>query len=298
MKQLNLNGPEVLELSMEMENIKSNLGDFFNNIYREISICANNLVDEETGKSVLIDKVDKLRMKCMACSNALIVHLGTISEFVEEQVKEYSASTEEAEEAINNLVGKIESLLGSVQTGEVYSGGSSSGASNPQDFTDQVALINGKVNYEELVTSQLSTQEQYDTMDKCYKFFKEKGLNEEETAAILGYMIYTSKYDLTAKNPNSSAMGLLQWLDDRYPSDWSLDTQLNYIWDGLNSNPLKAQGITTVLDEMNKCQTVDGASRTFAIYYQGSGTSLPNNIAANLGEGVYYYYHNKALSQE
>lgn len=297
MKQLNLNGSEVIELSMEMENIKSNLADIFNNIYREITFCANNLVDEETGKSVLNNNVDKLRMKCMACCNALIVHLGNIGEFVEEQVKEYSASTEDAQNAVTNLISKIESLLSGVESGNIY-GNASSSNSNPADFKDQVALANGKINYEQLVTSQINTPEQYETMDKCYEFFKEKGLNEEETAAILGYMIYTSKFDLTAKNQGSSATGLLQWLDDRWPSDWSLDTQLNYIWDGLNGNPLEAKGITTVLDEMNKCSTVDEISRKFAIYYQGSGVSLPNNVAANLGEGVYYYYHNKATSSQ
>ena len=210
MRQLNMNGSEVLELSMEMENIKSNLADIFNKVYSEISYCASNLVDEETGNKVLVGKVDKLGMKCMACCNALIQHLGTISTFVEKQVKEYIASTEEAEASVNNLISKIESALGSVESGEIYGeSGTGASSSNSANFTDQTALQRGE-KYQDNLPGKLATEEQYKTMDICYNFFKEKGLTEEQIAGILGNACSESGFNTNIVSADGSSFGIFQ----------------------------------------------------------------------------------------
>lgn len=137
-------------------------------------------------------------------------------------------------------------------------------------------------------------EDKFAVMDQVHDYLREKGLTEEQTAAICGYFIYTCGYDINAQNPDSSAKGLCQWLEPVWPTDWSLEGQLDHLWEGLQGAPCGG-GITSVLDEMNKTTTVEGAEMKFAIYHQGSGVALPDNIAANLGEGVYYYYYTKSL---
>lgn len=299
MQKLELNGQEVLALSMDIENIKSQLESISKLLNANITYCSNNLVDSESGESVLSTKVEKLKEKNSLCINSLLTNLSTIATFVDSQIEEYSASTEDAEHAVLKLLNLINSKLSMVETGFIYESSvnvlndSYTKIARPSEFTDKVGLSAGKVNYEELVLKMLP-EDKFAIMDQVHDYLREKGLTEEQNAAICGYLIYTSGYNLDAKNPNSSASGLCQWLEPVWPTDWSLEGQLDHLWEGLQGAPCGG-GITSVLDEMNKTTTVEGAEMKFAIYHQGSGVALPNNIAANLGEGVYYYYYTKSL---
>lgn len=299
MQKLELNGQEVLALSMDIENIKSQLESISKLLNANITYCSNNLVDSESGESVLSTKVEKLKEKNSLCINSLLTNLSTISTFVDSQIKEYSASTEDAENAVNSLINLINEKIDLVTTGSIYESSadilndSYTKMAKPEEFTDKTGLSAGKVNYEELVLKMLP-EDKFAVMDQVHDYLREKGLTEEQTAAICGYFIYTCGYDINAQNPDSSAKGLCQWLEPVWPTDWSLEGQLDHLWEGLQGAPCGG-GITSVLDEMNKTTTVEGAEMKFAIYHQGSGVALPDNIAANLGEGVYYYYYTKSL---
>ena len=293
MKQLNLNGQEVLKLSMDLDNIKSNLADIFNKVYSKITYCASNLVDEETGKSVLAGNVDKLGMKCMATSNALITYLNVIKEFVDNQVKEYSASTQDAETSINNLISKIESLLGAVESGKIYLN-SSSTSNDSSVFTDQTALQRGE-KYQDNLPGKLATEQQYQTMDICYNFFKEKGLTEEQIAGILGNACNESGFDTNVVSADGGSFGIFQWLKARQPSEWQnmsevpIETQLEYAWQEMQGAPCGGN-ITSVIDELRECTTVKQASDIFSIYFEGSQHLTPREHYSNV---IYYYYSQK-----
>ena len=107
MQKLELNGQEVLALSMDIENIKSQLESISKLLNANITYCSNNLVDSESGESVLSTKIEKLEEKNSLCINSLLTNLSAIATFVDSQIKEYSASTEDAENAVNSLINLI-----------------------------------------------------------------------------------------------------------------------------------------------------------------------------------------------
>ena len=81
-----------------------------------------------------------------------------------------------------------------------------------------------------------STEGLYDNSASKYnigtlrKGLQKRGITNPITQdALLANIMVESKGVANAKNPNSSAKGLMQWLKDRHPAKWDLNSQLDYI---------------------------------------------------------------------
>jgi len=130
----------------------------------------------------------------------------------------------------------------------------------------------------------------WDTIDTMHSFFKEKGLTDEQISGIIGNAVLESGLDLNAKNPNSTATGLFQWLYGRQPSDWSINSQLEHAWNEMNKRT-DING-TTVLTNLNKCSDdVSSATKSFAVYFEGNTEGL--GARTSYAEATYKYIKDK-----
>ena len=208
-----------------------------------------------------------------------------LNEFLQSQVNEYSVSTEEAEEAVKELIVLMQRSVKRAN-GEYLFG----------TFDDTTALASGERNYSS-IEGFISDPDKLEVMNYSHDFFASKGLGEEQIAGILGNMCLESGFVIDAKNPNSSATGLFQWLSSHYPSDWSIETQLNHAWEEMQGAPCGGN-ITSVVDKINNCQTVTGATDNFAIFFEGMGDGNGGVVAGDArrtyANAIYYYYNNIA----
>ena len=163
-------------------------------------------------------------------------------------------------------------------------------------FNDATALASGERNYSS-IEGFISDPNKLEVMNYSHDFFASKGLGEEQIAGILGNMCLESGFVIDAKNPDSSATGLFQWLSSHYPSDWSIETQLNHAWEEMQGAPCGGN-ITSVVDKINNCQTVTGATDNFAIFFEGMGDGNGGVVAGDArrtyANAIYYYYNNIA----
>ena len=151
------------------------------------------------------------------------------------------------------------------------------------EIVDETAYSNGNNSLDRFKQNVMgSYEERYEVMDEMYQFFKGKGLTDEQIAGILGNAAQESGFVVDAKNPNSSAKGLFQWinsdlyvngeLESNQPSNWSLDTQLEHAWHQIEGKA-DMQGYT-VLERMNAqgvSDSVSASARNFAIFFEGCG---------------------------
>lgn len=112
-----------------------------------------------------------------------------------------------------------------------------------------------------------------DNGKKAFQFLKDKGLSDVHSAAIVGNLMResSSKVNPLAWNPNdngSPSGGIAQWHGVRLQKlmqqkNWkSLDAQLNYLWDELNSNYKK------VLDKLKQTSNLEDASYVILNEYE------------------------------
>lgn len=103
-------------------------------------------------------------------------------------------------------------------------------------------------------------------------FFKNKGLTEEQSRGILGNLMQESRGNHTVTNKTSGAYGLAQWLGPRkqrlfqkYGSNPSMQQQLEFIWEELNTTEKKS------LQKLLNTTTVADATRVFAQDFERGG---------------------------
>ena len=157
-------------------------------------------------------------------------------------------------------------------------------------INDANSYNSGKNNYE-FLSSRMASEENWQVMDECFYFFKEKGLSDEQIAGILGNAALESGFDINAANPTSTAHGLFQWLDSRYPSDWSLETQLEHAWGEMQTRT-DMSGLT-VMEHLNNCTDVSSATKSFAIYFEGAGNGGGPHISGRTSFANAIYSHIK-----
>lgn len=284
MQQLSLDGPEVLRLKLRLDEITESVDSSMNNNELKINDCVNNL-QSASGANKLANDVQRFLTNANEVRTNFIKNFQLLNEFLQSQVNEYSVSTEEAEEAVRELIVLMQRSVKRAN-GEYLFG----------TFNDATALASGERNYSS-ITGFISDPDKLEIMNYSHDFFASKGLGEEQIAGILGNMCLESGFNLDAKNSDSSATGLFQWLDTHYPSDWSLETQLNHAWEEMQGAPCGGN-ITSVVDKINNCQSVTGATDNFAIYFEGMGDGNGGVVAGDArrqyANAIYYYYNNIA----
>lgn len=284
MQQISLDGPEVLRLKLRLDEITESVDSSMKNNELKIEGCVNNL-QSASGNNKLATDVQKLLNSANEVRTNFIKNFQLLNEFLQNQVNEYSISTEEAEEAVKELIVLMQRSVKRAN-GEYLFG----------TFDDTTALASGERNYSS-IEGFISDPNKLEVMNYSHDFFASKGLGEEQIAGILGNMCLESGFVIDAKNPDSSATGLFQWLSSHYPSDWSIETQLNHAWEEMQGAPCGGN-ITSVVDKLNNCQTVTGATDNFAIFFEGMGDGNGGVVAGDArrtyANAIYYYYNNIA----
>ena len=129
-----------------------------------------------------------------------------------------------------------------------------------------------------------------------YEYFRSKGLNPAQIAAIMANIKAESGFNPAAVNENSGASGLFQWLGGRLDNlkrraaargkDWTdMQTQLDYAWEemkgnGWNGNNAQKNAFFTSTDPRQ-------AAIIFATYWERMGSSQE---AERRGEIAMEYY--------
>lgn len=108
-------------------------------------------------------------------------------------------------------------------------------------------------------------------------FFQQKGLSEHQARGILGNLMQESRGNHTITNKSSGAFGLAQWLGPRkqrlmqkYGSNPTVQQQLEFIWEELNTSESKA------FEKLLNTNTVADATRAFAQHFERAGKNEMN----------------------
>ncbi len=108
-------------------------------------------------------------------------------------------------------------------------------------------------------------------------FFTSKGLTQNQARGILGNLMQESRGNTSITNKRSGAFGIAQWLGSRkqklkakYGNNPTLQQQLEFIWEELNTTEGKA------MRELTQTRTVADATRAFANHFERAGKSEMN----------------------
>lgn len=117
-------------------------------------------------------------------------------------------------------------------------------------------------------------------------FFRNKGLSENQARGILGNLMQESRGNHTVVNSKSGAFGLAQWLGPRkqklqqkYGKNPTVDQQLEFIWEELNTTESKA------MQALLNTNTVSDATRAFANHFERAGKD-----EMNMNQRIKYAY--------
>ena len=108
-------------------------------------------------------------------------------------------------------------------------------------------------------------------------FFTNKGLSVNQARGILGNLMQESRGNHQAVNRTSGATGIAQWLGSRkqklyqrFGKNPSLQDQLNFIWEELNTTEKDA------FQKLLNTNTVSDATRVFAQHFERAGKNEMN----------------------
>lgn len=281
------------EMRREVERI--------NEIVNDVKSALNSLV---SAINALAGLVGAATIPSTSATIGIDLKMEKISSFVNSQIERYAALNEFTYEQIKKLDSLLMELFdedGQLVTYEI------DGKEVTESFTDllnrkenETALTNPyNENYRNFDRSDLNDKinaaaNGWETFEAMYSFFSNKGLTDEQIAGVLGNAALESGFNLEIKNSTSTAKGLFQWLDSRYPDDWSLEKQLNHAWEEMETR--KDGSGYTVNQHLKNCSTADGAAKSFAIYFEGCtegyggrvgyATEIYNYIKKMKGENI------------
>lgn len=108
-------------------------------------------------------------------------------------------------------------------------------------------------------------------------FFRNKGLSDAQARGIVGNLMQESRGNHTAINKSSKAFGLAQWLGPRkerliqkYGSNPTVQQQLEFIWEELNTTENKA------FQKLLNTNTISDATKVFAKHFERAGDNEMN----------------------
>lgn len=292
MTNINVEVGELMRLSSRSEELNSDISSTFNGI--------NNVLDNISGivRSDTLTGANDIQKDGV---NTLMVrideNLRNIKIFLDNQIKNYTVSVEDALNSLNTLIAAINGAYG-VNSGKSYTSFTTdkstsdnvsveSGvqgkkvetnstttsteknytvSSTPYNANDSINAVNpdAKTSSDNM-NKNLDALGTWDNVSGTYDFFKEKGLTDEQIAGIMGNAYAESKFKLDAKNPNSSATGIFQWLNGRQPSDWSLNGQLEHAWNEIANTRYNGK----VISKLQECTTPSDAAYSFAKWFEG-----------------------------
>ena len=122
-------------------------------------------------------------------------------------------------------------------------------------------------------------------LDYMINFLREKGLNDMQIAGVIGNAATESGLVLEIEN-SSHNKGIFQFEPARYPSDWSIESQMEKMWsDYLTRTDL---GGKTVSERMANVSSVEDACYKFGYYFEGCNTN--ESERERFSRELYDYY--------
>lgn len=162
----------------------------------------------------------------------------------------------------NSPSGQHIGLVSRVENGQIYI---IDAAGKKLGVTER-ALPNLQIKSIRRVFGNISTDSFANTV---LNFFMNKGLSENQSRGILGNLMQESRGNHTITNKTSGAFGLAQWLGPRkqrliakYGNNPTVEQQLNFIWEELNTTENKA------FQKLLNTNTISDATRAFATHFE------------------------------
>ena len=216
------------------------------------------------------------------------------------QIRQYKKLNEEItlelEKNLNKLVDMLVTNIGTSENSSLLKkyNITKENILNHYTINDETAYNSGE-NYMTFLEQNLGgSQEKWDILDEMYLYFREKGLNDEQIAGIIGNAVQESGLVLDIKNSSSTATGLFQWLDmqlyngeSNQPSAWDLKTQLDHAWHQIQTK-CDMQGVSVLEHLNNNSSSVQGSANTFATFFEGVG-SEQYGYRTTYAKAVYTY---------
>lgn len=149
---------------------------------------------------------------------------------------------------------------------------------NTQEQKSSKSFINNNQEYTSLNSSSIYSNSPGQKLNSSdvVQFFKSKGLSEEQARGIVGNLMQESKLNPKAVGDGGRSYGIAQWNGTRLQglinfaqrkktSTDDLNTQLEYIWEELNSTE------KTALRALKSSSNIRQATTTFMKYYERPG---------------------------
>ena len=139
--------------------------------------------------------------------------------------------------------------------------------------------------------------------DTVYNFFKSKGLNDNQTFAIMGNIQQESSFNSKATNKSSGAFGIFQWLGNRKTNlqnyalekgttSSNLNTQLDFAWYELTTS----EKATLKALEENENASVETLTELFEKKFERSGGSALTERKNYAKEWASHYSNGTSVS--
>lgn len=133
------------------------------------------------------------------------------------------------------------------------------------------AMMENQPTYKPASGLNFSAQSPSDNMStrKLRQALADRGIKKTaHQDAIIANIMVESGGDINAKNKNSSARGLLQWLKDRHPKAWDFDSQMDYIASTYNQFGGNNWLDKKAWERFNNTNDSIEAARLFRQYYE------------------------------
>ena len=256
---------EVLRQKDRLSDVNTEMVSTLAKVDTEMNNCCTNLTGGGTALEV---SVASLNNTISIVAEKLKKAVPVLVDFMGAQMQSYQVSLDDANAQLQDLIDVLKTNY--AEDGTITNSGRLITSDMRADATinDSSSYSSGKNNYTTL-ENKIRSETEWNNLNECFYYFKEKGLSDEQIAGILGNACQESGFVLDIKNPTSTSKGLFQWLDSRYPSDWSLETQLDHAWNEMQGTPCGGN-ISSVVDSLSSKTTVADATNTFAVFFEGA----------------------------